>query len=1098
MSGNGVFNNVSANGMNVTGILQASQIITTQPMQVSNVTVSGQIQSDLRVQGNVFATGYVSGQPNVDVQNLSARTVMDPAQVYNYTDQLSIVNGLFFVKPILATESIALRGTAGPTAVMTSNTAHNNPVATTAFGKAAPLIKIQDNGTYKYINVASNTITQICTEMLPTTANANTIALRFAINNPTTDLAFAVPTVGGQTVASYSNVVDTYTNIITTLAKRGLPIPPLNGCKTYNINNIYHQSTSVTDDYSFSVARPGLPAGIGPIQVAIDVNPYNAGTGTMNLHFCGGFAEVLPIALPGVNYEGHPSIPALTLPVTTSSVEYETKVSSGQNVLYLNRSLNILNISIVNFGSYSITMTDASNVFGSNVLTSSPQSFNGSFSFFRTSSKVTTTASGAEVPSASVSMSIVSGGAPVTSNALTADYLIQACEKIVFKYNLSNVTTTNSYTTTITTGYNGIADYWTLPKYDNGSGINAIQYFFNGDETTGMPHTNTSNVGKNDFYPFLNTNKGKSGQNFAALNSFVGYTYLDSDLNRDAEFVKNFQLPLVYPESLVNIVPNHEFQHMANYSIGLDQRDHNVKIFDDELVTSISSPGMITKNFMKKDAFTFYGLSTNAIAAHVVARGGSGIVNMVQYDHLSSAFSGTNFNVQALFNNSVTPPYTRSSPVFNVFFGKYANHNMFCTMASKYDPNYQLLKLMLFNQAKFHATIPTNILQAIQYQNGKVFYEMQTVNPALGLAGYKESVSNVQMYYSDSDGGALITNPGELWENEVITTVLGRKNAAIPDKYKNLYAPVWTASGYNSNVALGVISSSGIQSAAQRMFTWDYLQTNDDPIGANARFEQECVVPWWPKDITGLYTGNVNSVGRLYINPVTFNQQAQTQDTSYRAMANTALTTYTSNVVRILNQADSFMYALPVRSTALTGVSNVTVTLQEPTVGTYSGGYNSNISVSVFKYIPERCASNVLVGEPTSNTGAFMMSGPHFLSKTGTTSVTIDLTSNITDGSNGIFKTNSSNLANGTVSFSKVFQYGIDDGTVYIPPAYANARAVDLGMTTNSGVYQPVTYLLVNNRNIDDISWSDGDIQQKLWSSQVKPSCVKVSVNGAA
>jgi hypothetical protein len=176
----------------------------------------------------------------------------------------------------------------------------------------------------------------------------------------------------------------------------------------------------------------------------------------------------------------------------------------------------------------------------------------------------------------------------------------------------------------------------------------------------------------------------------------------------------------------------------------------------------------------------------------------------------------------------------------------------------------------------------------------------------------------------------------------------------------------------------------------------------------------------------------------------------------------------------------------------------VTVALQEPTLGTYAGGYNSNISVSVFKYIPDRCVSNVLIGAPTSNTGAFMMSGPFFLSKTGTTSVTIDLTTNITDGVNGVFKTNSSGLLNGSVAFNNVFQYGIDDGKVYIPPAYANARATDLGMTANSGVYQPVTYLLVNNRNIDDIAWDDADIQQKLWSYQVKPSCVKVSVNGTS
>jgi hypothetical protein len=191
------------------------------------------------------------------------------------------------------------------------------------------------------------------------------------------------------------------------------------------------------------------------------------------------------------------------------------------------------------------------------------------------------------------------------------------------------------------------------------------------------------------------------------------------------------------------------------------------------------------------------------------------------------------------------------------------------------------------------------------------------------------------------------------------------------------------------------------------------------------------------------------------------------------------------------------MYAMPpvTSNVLLSGVSNVTVSLQEPSGSySYTGGYNSNVSVTLFKYIPDRCVSNVLTGEPTSNTGAFMMSGPHYLVKGGTETVTIDLTSNIANGVNGTFRTNSANLLDNTISFSKTFTYGIDDGTVFNPPTHARAYATNIGTVT--GFYQPVTFLLVYNRNVDEIAWSDADIQQKLWAYQVKPSCVKVSVNG--
>ena len=78
MSGNGVFNNVSANGMNVTGILQASQIITTQPMQVSNLSLTGALNltdvnaaGDLSVAGSSTLTGAVTAAGAVTVNGVS-------------------------------------------------------------------------------------------------------------------------------------------------------------------------------------------------------------------------------------------------------------------------------------------------------------------------------------------------------------------------------------------------------------------------------------------------------------------------------------------------------------------------------------------------------------------------------------------------------------------------------------------------------------------------------------------------------------------------------------------------------------------------------------------------------------------------------------------------------------------------------------------------------------------------------------------------------------------------------------------------------------------------------------------------------------------
>jgi hypothetical protein len=1106
------FGTVNATGLNVSGVLQASEIRTTQPVQVSNLTATGtatfsnvtvngvltsqdgsiNLQGDVYVSGNVVAGGGVPSA--VQYRNLSDRTVLDPGAIYNDTITTANVTVSNFVRPIVATTVMNLRNTSGATRLLTHDTPHNDPVATTRYGYPAPLVKIQDDGSYNYINVASNTMSQICNLMLPTSNTANTFRFDFLVNDPATDLRVNLgyaPT-NGQTVASYSNVIDAYTDIIATMVKRGFPLPCPNGAKTVNPRNIYCQSTLSGHHWDLHNTKP---AGVAPMQMAIDINPYLAGSGTMNLYFQGGIEEIIQFSLPGVSYGTTPVVPAFPMPVTTNAAEYELKVTTGVNVVYLDTTLQILNVSIVDFGNYKTTIIDSSNVFGSNVISSEPTSFKGSFGFFRTSSKTTTTASGIEVPSSNVVMTIVSGSTPVTASPTTAEYLIQVDNQIVFKYDIVKAGVTTSTTSTIRNQYGGLSDYWTLVPYDYKSNNNFTAFPTGGQESIGFLHSNTSSTGKNDFYPFMNTNKGKSGVNFGAISEFMIHF---NNTFVEPEFVKPLPLPTVDLESLIIGTNAHEIQHIGMMSIGMSQRDEATKITDDELLSSAFSWGSIPQRFGKvSNVYRSSCFQQLPVFVHVVARGGISMVAQTSYDILSTAFKGTNYNIQGLF--SFAPPkfpITDPSTATNLIFGNYTGTVPLNNIMDKYDPNTQLLKISYFNHADLLSQIPTGILDSITYQNDNGLLS-NGVNPSLGIQCYKAAVSNVHMY---DDLGNSITEPISLWHDEIIAATLCRNNNALPERFKYLSVPVWYTSGYYSNLSIGTTlnpSTSVYIGNGEVMMSWDYMQTNDDPVNtSSSRLEKQGCVPWWPKNITGLYS-NANSVGTRYVNPLTFQYENQTQDTSYRAMANVALTNYTSNVVRTMPQGACFMYAMPpvTSNVLLSGVSNVTVSLQEPSGSySYTGGYNSNVSVTLFKYIPDRCVSNVLTGEPTSNTGAFMMSGPHYLVKGGTETVTIDLTSNIANGVNGTFRTNSANLLDNTISFSKTFTYGIDDGTVFNPPTHARAYATNIGTVT--GFYQPVTFLLVYNRNVDEIAWSDADIQQKLWAYQVKPSCVKVSVNG--
>ena len=82
---NAVFGTVNATGLNISGILQATQIITTQPMQVSNLTATGNLTVRGNISGNVITAASVAnstglipyGQYNPDSQDVFYSTNQD-------------------------------------------------------------------------------------------------------------------------------------------------------------------------------------------------------------------------------------------------------------------------------------------------------------------------------------------------------------------------------------------------------------------------------------------------------------------------------------------------------------------------------------------------------------------------------------------------------------------------------------------------------------------------------------------------------------------------------------------------------------------------------------------------------------------------------------------------------------------------------------------------------------------------------------------------------------------------------------------------------------------------------------------------------------
>jgi hypothetical protein len=415
-----------------------------------------------------------------------------------------------------------------------------------------------------------------------------------------------------------------------------------------------------------------------------------------------------------------------------------------------------------------------------------------------------------------------------------------------------------------------------------------------------------------------------------------------------------------------------------------------------------------------------------------------------------------------------------------------------------FDPNFQHFKLFIYYMAKKLSHAKNYDILRMYYKdpNNTEFLQpyVRGINPAVVIGPMKQALEGAQMH----DGsGNLMTDGPQIYMNTLIMSYLLRNNACIPsvyrdkaifDWYQSTHAPVeyWNNPNYFTTDSFWI-------SSTLNMAPWDFIQTNEDsvgtdpgpnPLGQMNPYQSDSVVPWWPKvinppgpDAQGRLTNLFDPSGNM------------TQDTTYKGIC-TSPAAYVESIDRNLYTFGTFTYALT------NELNSVTVQLTEPfdTSGTYDDGYNTNIAVAVFKYIPECCQTGV-----RSDKGAFIMKGPYTLSKTGTTSVTIGLSGAFVNnpGSKYTVSKDTASLTAPMMDFNYVFPHGVDgSGSLYLASDWAKTRGVSLGMTGNvNDVYQPVTKLIVVNKHVGDVEFDDADILDKLFFSQIIPSAVTVSVS---
>ena len=690
---------MNATGLNVTGILQASEIRTTQPMEVSNLTVSGKIKASL--------------YDSVEFQNMADIQKFVPAEIYSESSVWSRSAGPTYtynetanypVQQYVTVTDLTLRADGNATSLLTEMSTESNPVALDKYENPAPLVKINDDGTLTYLD-ASAPIMDICNELLPT--NLDTFKIRVSGYSPT---------VPG---ALYYNSSDDTGNVIglvdfseitarhaLSLLKRGFAVQDTTASTPYVFFN-----------HNLSPNDPAQTFNQSAFHFGIDLRPFVAGHETANVYLSGGISREIAPAFVGYDYSNLVTIPPFTVSVTTDSVEYMNKKDLNQNAVYFNRNLNVLNFNLVDLSGYTSEFPTG-NYTSSNVITISPVSFTGSFGFYKNivplrvsddALKTFPTTAMRFLDNPNVAYTEKWASTPALTTIQTAEFMMQTSDELVFTYNISNQS--GLQTNTINRRYNTIAvNYqyepvdlfapFMVPKFEYGLGVNASIHIVSSsaaDEILGYLYTHpSSNVGYNRNTPYLPTLKngcsahslvGSSLEKFIKVTTFTDLTHGPDDhtnLTSSNAFLFSW-------DGRMQMVA-HEAGHVNMFSIGLNSKDGENNIFDDETIAAFFQS--IAQLNPAYDGTTYTSdlviVSETVSGLSHMARGRVPLSVSYKDSRAGYVLAGTSF--QDIAGDTVTGDYA--------FVNSFSMHIFLMRILKKYDPNAQHVKLYLWHMAQ--------------------------------------------------------------------------------------------------------------------------------------------------------------------------------------------------------------------------------------------------------------------------------------------------------------------------------------------------------------------------------------------------------------
>lgn len=1144
------FGTVNATGLNVTGVLQASEIRTTRPMQVSNLTATGPA---------TVGTLYVT-EKSIEDKNLMWRMQLDaPEMAYNAS--FYMYNN-FSITPSIVNLTVPIRKSDGsPSDYLTTHTDFANPQETNWYGNTAPLVKINGvgapGGEYEYGVTWSN--------LLPP---SDTVTHTFVGRDYQSD-------------GKFTRCLSSHENWLAQQIKFGYPMPGKGGVKDYSTKHVFYNDllSASTFDPLVPVSQYDAEARVN-MTLAFDITRLIAGEGDIDLYISGGHNHRFTLELPDSGHDFSNAYRSeclnnIRLPVTTDPKVYDDAVAAGTTSVYLNTDLNIINLNIRSFPAEANVVIASGLAYTDSYATCKPLTFNGSFGFYKnyypappTNNPNWPNAIAWEmnytpgpnfvddtlpdvvkpVNSGDIYIARQVADKPIRASLATADCMLQISPTVTFTFNftdpsgaafdkfpqygwlndgLNTVVTrvfredtsgdnTQQLNSEINTVYAGFA----LPQYYYGVESNYVygltkQMTPRACEDQGWLFTNGTDVGVNENVPYLpNMTRGKSA---LATGIRYPYTQIHSNVSSPStivspDLVQTIPSNACYSTYFSDFVMSlHEYLHGVQQSLGMISASGGAYGFDAEWFTQATTrytDNMSSERMNENDCTYTNKVFNRGWTLPYMKHGMSDVLSPVTYPSLRG-LEGVNFTI--LFRG---PPVIKGQRIGAFTGTSYYIYEFISFMISrKHDPNMQHLKLFMYEMAKKVNAISNEVNDEL---TGNQFV---THNPSIVTHAMSNAVVATHMLNASN---VLITNMGDFQEETTVAYQLARNNAAIPDKYKCV-KPFWYGSSRSSNT--GAMFSGGEYSATLKMYGWDRAQTNDD-FPPDLQFWDPSYNPvqyhpdtlWWPRNITGnvnaygdagyydwrpvdtsnvlghviatgepIYDGGnytpysidtsvIELVAGVSGNVAGGTYHAYTHDYTYKAICLTG-NTFTTSITRYLYSLQMLSYALP------TDMSSITVTLAPNGLSGLTGSYNTNVSVLVFKYIPDVCYTGVV-----ASSGTFLAKGPYNLSGNGD-DVTIDLTDSFANGGSFV----STGTYAGLRSFSNVTPYGVDynDATAsswYTPSAHALTRATALGMV--GGAYQPVTYIMITNKQIDPDDYSNSN---KVYMSQVNPSCVTIT-----